>query len=134
MSYDDSETDVVVDPELRMADEDDSDDDDDTPQAILRIQEQQREFVQRIQTVIEPIITENPTHRGSVEATVEGVLGLIEGGPDDFGYVLTKRDDANFAMVPCTLEVYEEHLRDFVDATGLDISQGLLSMFDDVNS
>lgn len=128
-----NDDDVVVDPELEIEDRDDADEDD-TPVAVQRIQELQREFISSVQTVMEPLIVANPEHRGSIEATAEGILSVIEGNGRDEGYVLVKRDDANFAMVPCVREVYEEHLRDFVDATGLDIAVGLTAMFDDVNN
>lgn len=124
--------DVIVDPELEMEERED-DDEEVLPHAVVKIQELQTEFVQGVQKVMEPLITQNPEHRGSIEATAEGILGLIEGGLDD-GYVLVKREDANFAMVPATREVYEEHLRDDVEPTGLDLSRGLLAMFDDVNN
>jgi hypothetical protein len=125
--------DVIVDPELEMEEREDDDDEEVLPPAVVKIQELQTEFVQGVQKVMEPLITQNPEHRGSIEATAEGILGLIEGGVDD-GYVLVKREDANFAMVPATREVYEEHLRDDVEPTGLDLSRGLLAMFDDVNN
>jgi len=132
MSYD-NDDDVVVDPELVMEERDEDDDEEILSPAVQKIQELQTEFVQGVQKVLEPLITQNPEHRGSIEATAEGILGLIEGGADD-GYLLVKREDANFAMVPCAREVYEEHLRDDVEPTGLDLSRGLLAMFDDVNS
>ncbi|ARV77462.1 hypothetical protein FDI21_gp249 [Pseudomonas phage Noxifer] len=124
---------VTIDPELEMEDREEEDEDD-TPVAVQRIQDLQREFIHSVQMVMEPLVVANPEHRGSIEATAEGILQVIEGNGSDEGYVLVKRDDANFAMVPCVKEVYEEHLRDFVDATGLDISVGLTSMFDDVNN
>lgn len=134
MSYDNEDDDVVVDPELVMEEREDEDDDEENlSPALQKIQELQTEFVQGVQKVMEPLIAQNPEHRGSIEATAEGILGLIEGGADD-GYLLIKREDANFAMVPTTREVYEEHMRDDVEPTGLDLSRGLLAMFDDVNN
>ena len=131
---DDDEVGVVVDPELEMEDREDDEDEDETTEADKVIDELQREFVQAIQAVIDPLVASNPEHRGSIEATTEGILGLIEGNGVDEGYILVKRTEPGLAMVPCTREVYEEHLRDFADPTGLDISVGLLSIFDDVNS
>lgn len=132
MSYD-NDDDVVIDPELVMEERDEDDDEEAVPPAVQQIRELQREFVQNVQSAIEPLINANPEHIVSIEATAESILGLIEGGADD-GYLLVKREDANFAMVPCAREVYEEHLRDDVEPTGLDLSRGLLAMFDDVNS
>lgn len=128
-----SEDEVILDPELEMDDEDDTDEDE-TSGAIAVIEELQREFVQGVQKVIEPLIEANPEHRGSIEATAEGVLGLIEGNGLDEGYILVKRTEADLAMVPCSREVYQEHLRDFADPTGLDISVGIAAMFNDINS
>jgi hypothetical protein len=135
MSFDETEDSVEIDPELRMEDAEDLDDDEeDTSAAAVKIEEQQREFVLGVQTLIEPLIIENPEHRTSIETTAEGILGLIEGNGRDEGYILVKRTHAELAMVPCTRQVYEEHLRDFVDDDGLDISVGLSSMFNDVNN
>lgn len=136
MSFDETEESVQIDPELRMEEEDERDDDDEDEMsaAMLKIEEQQREFVLGVQTLIEPLINENPEHRTSIETTAEGILGLIEGNAPDEGYILVKRTSAEMAMVPCTRQVYEEHLRDFTDPDGLDISVGLSSMFNDVNT
>jgi hypothetical protein len=124
---------VVVDPELEMEDREEEDDEE-TTEADRTIEEQQRELIEGIQHIIEPLIEANPEHRPSIESTAEGILGLIEGNGRDEGYILVKRTDADMAVVPCTRAVYEEHLRDFVTPEGLDISVGLLSIFDDVNS
>lgn len=131
---DDDDVGVVVDPELEMEDREEEDDEDETTEADRTIEELQREFVKGVQAVIEPLVEANPEHRTSIESTAEGILGLIEGNGQDEGYILVKRTEANLAMVPCTRDVYAEHLRDFADPTGLDISVGLLSIFDDVNS
>lgn len=126
---------VAIDPELEIEEARDLEDEEEAVSpAVVKIQELQREFVASVQAVIEPIVAENPANRGAVEATVEGIFGLIEGNGADDGYVLVKREDANFAMVPSTREVYEEHLRDDLEPTGLDLSRGLLAMFDDVNN
>lgn len=128
-----SEDEVILDPELEMDDADDVEEDE-LSGAFAVIEELQREFVQGVQKVIEPLTEANPEHRGSIEATAEGVLNLIEGNGLDEGYILVKRTEADLAMVPCSREVYQEHLRDFADPTGLDISVGIAAMFNDINS
>ena len=127
---------VLIDPELELDDDerDDDDDEEELSKAEETIVEFQREFIGNVQTIMEPIIAANPEHRGSIEATAEGIVGLIEGNGRDEGYILVKRTEEDLAMVPCTRAVYEEHLRDFVDPTGLDLSVGLSSLFNDINS
>ncbi len=125
---------VLVDPELEMEESEEEDDEEELTESARAIEDLQREFIQGVQKVIEPLVESNPDHRASIEAAAEGVVSLIEGNGLDEGYILVKRTDADLATVPCSRSVYEEHLRDFADPTGLDISVGLAAMFNDVNN
>lgn len=122
--------DPLLDDELDEEEDDDAEGD----AAQHVIEEQQREFVNACMVVMETHLEKNPEHRESIEGVTEGIIRVIEGNGEDEGYLLVKRTDADLALLPCTRQVYDEHMRDFPNGVGHDLSGGLLAMFEDINS
>lgn len=125
---------IYLDPELLNDEDAEADLEDDSDEGAVHIARQQREFVDGCLSVMEHYKEKNPEHVESIEGVTEGILGLIEGNGAEDGYLLVKRVDADFAMVPCTRLVYEEHLRDDPEGPGHDLAVGLLSLFNDINN
>lgn len=120
-----------ADPDTEL---DEVDEDEALETAQRQIEEEQVEFINGCLAVMELYKEKNPTHLESIEGVAEGIIGLIEGNSSDEGYVLVKRTDADFAVLPCSRQVYEEHLRDFPTGVGHDLSDGLLATFNDINN
>lgn len=99
-----------------------------------RLEEEQIEFLTEVRSVMETQLEAYPDAWPAIEATAEGILGVIEGVGDGDGYLLIKRTEITEGLLPCTADVYESHLVDFPDTTPLDLSSGLLMAFEDINS
>lgn len=129
MSLYDEEVDETIDDI-----DEDSDIAEDIEPATRRLEEEQIELLNEIQVLVESVKESYADVPTAVEATVEGILNVIEGGGDGDGYLLIKRTETLEGVLPCTREVYESHMANFPETVPLDLSSGLLMMFEEINS